>query len=475
MARSCSTLFAAPFALAGLLVLGLGVHRAMAGAWHDAGVAALVGVVFTGVGVGLVVSTFIAGRKEEARERRRREHPDRPWLWRPDWAAGSIDSADRKTMRVATLFAAFWNLISIPMLVALLPKVLDADPPKAALVLLFPAVGVALLVWAARTIIRYRKYGLSRLEMDPVPAVIGHGFRGVVHARFPGVPPSSVRVALTCLKRVVDEGRNRSVQERILWQDERTVAPARARDRTGGATIPVALRIPDDPPPTDPDPSDDRILWRLQVDADVPGVDYAAIFEVPVFGEGTDTAGAIQALDESPPPVEEPFQPPPDSKIRVRQTRRGTEIFLPPARNPGAALGLTGFTALWTGAVVLIHELSVPVFFVAAFGVMDVLLVIGTLNLWFGTCRLQADRHELRITGGLLGLGRTRTLSVDEIADLQVKVGMQAGKTPYYDLRVIPADGGRDLRAATGFRDRRMAEWVADRIAEAMGAATTGS
>jgi len=30
-------------------------------------------------------------------------------------------------------------------------------------------------------------------------------------------------------------------------------------------------------------PEDDRILWRLEINAAVSGIDYAAQFEIPVF------------------------------------------------------------------------------------------------------------------------------------------------------------------------------------------------
>ena len=50
-------------------------------------------------------------------------------------------------------------------------------------------------------------------------------------------------------------------------------------------TLRVSLyfNVPPDLPPTELIPEDDRILWRIHVSCHVPGIDYAAQFEVPVY------------------------------------------------------------------------------------------------------------------------------------------------------------------------------------------------
>ena len=60
----------------------------------------------------------------------------------------------------------------------------------------------------------------------------------------------------------------------------------------GAAGIPVAFAIPRDAMPSDPGNANDRVLWRLQVIGEVPGVDYSAAFEVPVFRTSASDAPA---------------------------------------------------------------------------------------------------------------------------------------------------------------------------------------
>ena len=91
-------------------------------------------------------------------------------------------------------------------------------------------------------------------------------------------PAEGFQVALSCIRRVTTgSGRNRSTTETVLWQDERRVTGDRRR-RAGG------IRDPADAMPCDPTRAvRPRRSGGSTVSAEVPGVDYAATFEVPVF------------------------------------------------------------------------------------------------------------------------------------------------------------------------------------------------
>lgn len=55
-----------------------------------------------------------------------------------------------------------------------------------------------------------------------------------------------------------------------------------------------------------------------------------------------------------------------------------------------------------------------------------------------------------------------------DISAVEVRIGMQAGSTVYYDLAVVTA-GGRRTNAGSGVRDKREAEWLAGLIRQALG------
>ena len=85
----------------------------------------------------------------------------------------------------------------------------------------------------------------------------------------------SVRITLT------GSGKNRSTHEAVLWESTRTM-PGSLWE-AGGISIPVAIPIPADARKTDERDAADRVIWRLVLAADEPGIDYSATFEVPVF------------------------------------------------------------------------------------------------------------------------------------------------------------------------------------------------
>jgi hypothetical protein len=78
-------------------------------------------------------------------------------------------------------------------------------------------------------------------------------------------------------------GTGRTVREEILWKEEQTVGSFLVQPGAGGTHIPFAFTLPVDARSSDDSISGHPVIWRLHVSAEVPGVDYAAEFELPVF------------------------------------------------------------------------------------------------------------------------------------------------------------------------------------------------
>jgi hypothetical protein len=215
------------------------------------------------------------------------EHLEEPWLWRQDWAAGRIEDAGRKGQYGLWAFSALWNLIALPSAFLALQELHRSGNKLTLIALIFPIIGVGLLVAAARSTIRERRFGLSILELTTQPAVVGHGLGEPFHVASPLLPPGGFLATLSCLNiRTTGSGDNRSTTETIRWQEQQKVTGQRAAaGRDGGlvTAVPVHFRLPADVAPCDDTNSNDRIVWRLQLAAAVPGVDYSATFDVPVF------------------------------------------------------------------------------------------------------------------------------------------------------------------------------------------------
>jgi hypothetical protein len=466
----CLALFLLPFAGVGVFAAVQMVRMAAEGNWGQAAFFALFAVTFGGVGLGGLVALARGRRRLAEAEALRARHPDAPWLWRPDWAAGTIEDGNRTAARFAWIFAGFWNLVSLPAGYFGVRAALQQANHAGLIALLFPVAGVGLLVWAARMSARLQRFGVSRLALETRPAAVGRSLAGTVEAPLTLMPAEGFRVVLSCIRRVTTgSGDSRSTREQVLWQEEQRVAGRPSRTARGMTTgVPVRVPIPPDALPCDDSNPGNVVLWRLEVSAEVPGVDYASTFEVPVFRTEESSrprteveAAAARALVEQA----KRFEPGPDCRIQVTRNRRGTEIVFPAARNRGAAIGLTGFLLLWLGATAGTVLLGAPLLFPIVFGLFAVLLLWAVLDQWLGVSRVTAGDGTVRVASGLLTAGRERRLSASEVAEVTTRIGMQAGGTPYYDVILVRRDGKRVV-AGRNIRDKREAEWVAGLIRE---------
>ena len=462
-AIGCAVLFLLPFAAVGVyatvqLLAAVGKHD-----WTQAGFLAVFALTFGGVGIGGIAAVLNGrGRIEDALAREAR-HPAAPWLWREDWAARRVTDSSRSAMWGAWAFTALWNLISIPSAVLAVQDALEKGNRLALIALLFPLVGLGLLVWALRATARYRRYGVSTLELAEVPAPVGHALEGLVRTPRELRPADGFQVTLSCIRRATrGSGKNRSTSETTLWQETRRV-PAT------GVGVPIAFPIPADAVPSDPARGGDRVVWRLDVSAEVPGVDYASSFEVPVFrtAASDEPRTPAESAVASAYAVQADYRQPSASRIAVTTTRRGTEIYYPRGRNPGFALGLTAFGALWGGAVWLTVALHAPLIFPIVFGSFGLLLAVAVLDAWLTVTRVTVGDGRVSVANGWLGANREKSLPTAEVADVTTKIGAQAGTRMYYDVMLVTT-GGKRVAAGRGIRDKREAEWLAATIKAAL-------
>ncbi|HEY7683475.1 MAG TPA: hypothetical protein VH879_12600 [Gemmatimonadales bacterium] len=208
-------------------------------------------------------------------------NPAAPWLWRRDWSERRIRDQNRSGIWFLLLFSLFWNSIAWGVTIATwrgAPK----RGPEHYLILLFPFLGVLLLVAALLAAIRRIRYGVAVLELATLPAPLGRALAGHVRIGSGLAPDREVSLRLRAIHRTVTgAGKNRRVRDEVVWEAGRTLPGAIPKD--GGIVVPVAIPIPSDAPETATLNRNDRILWLLDVSSAVPGVDFEAQFEVPVF------------------------------------------------------------------------------------------------------------------------------------------------------------------------------------------------
>ncbi|NQU20830.1 MAG: DUF3592 domain-containing protein [Candidatus Nealsonbacteria bacterium] len=428
-------------------------------------------LVFGGVGFGLIIGSVFARRKTTAEKQLTVAHPDRPWLWKEEWATGQIRSSSKTTMWVALGFAAFWNLVSSPVLFFVPEEVIEKENYLALLGLLFPLVGLGLIVWAARAVLRWRKYGESVFEMAATPGLLGGSLAGVIRASKPLAPPDGFRQVLSCIEKTTSgSGKNRSTTETTRWQDERVID--RPLSGPGEPTaVPVAFAVPYDMPASTIESERREITWRLEVSAAVPGIDYHAAFDVPVFK--TEQSRPDFKLDDD---LIANYAARRDPEQELRRTGilcmpapagQGDRYVFPMFRNAGAIVGLGLFTAIWTGVCVGLWYSDAPLLFPIVFSGFGLLLVLGLLDVAFYRSVVDVARDGINVSGGLFGMGRLRRIDAGQLAELRAVRGMQSGKRLYYGVAAITHDA-KKITLGKRLPNKQLAELVIEQMRRSM-------
>jgi len=279
----CIGLFLLPFAGAGISVLSLGIRALQK---HEANAIAplLAGFFFTAFSVSFFAIIFVATRNAARAAALRAGAPDQPWLWRPEWSTRRIPD-QRRGAAFLWIFAIFWNAVTIPVSFLVVREWTKQQNPLLLIALIFPAVGLGLIIAAAYTGLRRLKFGASVCTIDTVPIRRGHSFHGEIEMRGDAVPEDGYRLRLVCVRRVVHgSGKSQSIQETPLTQQETRVSAASVmRSPAGGVRIPFSMTAPTEGHACDIRNPRDQVLWRLEAAAEMPGIDYAATFELPVF------------------------------------------------------------------------------------------------------------------------------------------------------------------------------------------------
>ncbi len=268
------------------------------------------------VGIGFVHKGVRNYRREKAYEEI--ENLDEPWMARKAWQSSTLTNKERGGYLIlAILFLGIsgagagwfiWN------------EIIQATTPEwpVLMILLLPLFGILFVYQNYKAYRRRQRFGTSEMELETMPARLGKRMLAEVRARLPRseFPDHGVQVQLSCYRRTVyqepstdsDGDRKTKLKERkrLLWRGEKQM---RARTYNGDqACIPVSFEMPAGLPESTAKKRSKRYLarthkadtiWVVNVHAEVPGVDYDAEFEIPVYEAEENDQDTASASTES--------------------------------------------------------------------------------------------------------------------------------------------------------------------------------
>ncbi len=362
--------------------------------------------------------------------------------------------------------AVLWNLFAVWMLYRLVGIFSVSDMPVYLWVAGFS--GIVPVVIALYFVLRINKYGVSFFELSPVPGVLGGPVKGNIRIPKHVQADDGFDLVLQCIHQYTTRsGKNSTTHKDVLWDSNDHIE--KIYNYGSEVVVPVNFHTPYNMPPTSAPGRRNGHYWQLKVKAKTPGIDYNAVFDVPV--KRTAQSDAELSSENMP---EKPAQ---DKKQNFEQLVQSLgldykllgdgsiTIDFHACRAMSATLFLGVFVVIWTGACWLMAG-KAPWFFVAFFIFFDVALVWSFLMLLCVSVRLVICKAKRKISiekRFISILFKKRDISFNEMDLFEYERGMQSGSTLYYRV-VANLIGGKRVKVGGAINSRVCAKRIADEL-----------
>ena len=426
--------------------------------------------VFGGVGLGLLIYTWVAQKEKDATLARFQEAP---WLLNDAWQTPEIRSGSRAAMWGAWVFAALWNAISAVTPFMAYKEVTENQNYLALIALLFPLVGVALLTWAIRRTLEWRRFGPAPVTLDPFPGSIGGHVGGTIDLDLPFDSTAKFHITLTNLHSYMSgSGKNRSRREEAKWQDELV-----AHAEPGGKGTRLAFRfdVPDGLDESDAEQSGDSYYkWRLNLRAELPGNDVDRDYDIPVFATAQQShrlpERAVQTSRDQQDTISDASV---RDRVRIEHGPMGKSMVYPMGRHAWANLLGMIFGAVFAGAGWFLITQAGHAIFGSVFGGVGLLVALGAFYMLTNSLEVTQDgtsiltvRRWLGVPVGRRSMARSRFRQFSKKSSMQTQSGGR--HVIYYAIKLVDHDGN-EMVVGEGFRGESEARAAMRLIARELG------
>jgi hypothetical protein len=381
------------------------------------------------------------------------------------WKNGRVKSGAKAMIWISLLFGISFTGISLPAVLEI-PNEINKGNYAILAALLFPLVGVSALALFVYSVMAWRKFGTTELVLDPVPGSIGGDFGGYIDIPVSWNPKNTVNITLNCQRlTTTGSGKNRSTKTKVIWQREgiATLSPV-----TGATHCEFRFAIPEDLPESEKSSSDYH-QWLLQMDCELPGIDFKRNFTVPVFQTEKPQLSSLKAeyaKDSAP------LDKAPDGIVRIQQMPQGLQFYYPWHRHLWMAIMTLVFGSIFAGIGIFVglnaSEILIPV----VFSIVGGGCILLGLYLIGNTLTTTVSSQGINVVRNIYGIRFQRNVKANEIIkfDRQIKSQMNAGSNTrvYYSIIAHTRDN-RKVTIADTLEGSRVADFVENRIREALG------
>ena len=331
------------------------------------------------------------------------------------------------------------------------------------LVLIFPLIGLMLLIAAIRGAIEAHKFGPTFFHLETLSGVIGGKLTGFIRTPFDSV--GDIVLVLTCNQ---SERKSNDISiDKIIWESKMTIDPSQTRFSAEGATIPVTFIIPYDCEPTQKGKARDlHIYWSLTLSIETSGTHLIRSYPVPVLRTKESSAQVKHDLEDFHENEEFQMDYLPLSKVHIERNHQELELWFGPARNKRIALGFTLLFALWAGIAYMVYGGNIFLIFVF---IPPLIFFIMAAFIWFSTSLLRVGPDGLTVKRGLLGIARAKRLTPEEVEKILANISIyNAAKVYSYSISARLTTG-KKMDLAWGIVDKKEANTIVALIETTLG------
>lgn len=434
--------------------------------WSIIGFRLIFIVMFGGVGLALVTAPW---RAPKAKDTTLPEYQNAPWLLNDSWQTATIRSDSKQQMRRACGFAAFAVLVSAPLPFLVYQEVTEKHNQLALIGLLFPVIGIGLLVRAIRRTLEWRAFGPVPVSLDPYPGSIGGHVGGTTELAIPFDASNEFSLTLTNFHSyTTGTGKNRRRQEKAIWQKNLRVP---ATMGTKGTRLTFRFDVPEYCKESDAIKEDSYHGWRLNLSATLVGTNLNRDYELPVYA----TAKQSRLLSQNAISRSEDLQATADEKavrdaVNLESSHDGKRMYFPVGRNVHAAMIAVLVGSIFAAAGWFISFEMGEKIFGAIFGSLGGLVILGGLYLMLNSLEVKQVGREIRTVRRLLGIpiGRN-SMQLDAFKSFRKSSALQTQSDTknvmYYSVEAIDRQDNK-LTLGVGFKGENEADAAIKLIVE---------
>jgi hypothetical protein len=393
-----------------------------------------------------------------------KKNTEKDWQEKGDWKDGKVRSGAKTLIWVSLLFAVTFIGISLPAVLDVADKVARGDYIML-LILLFPLVGFSAFIIFVYSFLSWRKFGKTELILDPVPGSIGGDFGGSVDVPVKLTNNMEVNVTLNCMQTTTTgSGKNRSTNTKVIWQRE---GVAKLLAIKNGTQCVFRFSVPDDLPESE-ESSSNYNHWLLQMDCDLPGIDFNRGFSVPVFKKDKPE---FSSLDVAYAKDSAPLNKAPERTVIVSENTNGLQFYYPWYRNLWMGIMLLIFGGIFSTVGYFVGESDGGFVFLLVFGGVGVAVVLFGLYVLGNSLTTTVSHQGINIIRNVYGIRFQRNVLKENIVQLERQINSQMqGGTRYrvfYSIVAHTSDN-RKITIADSLEGSRVADYIEDRVQAAL-------